>query len=93
MIETTMLVAVLIALSIGIILTFTRLLRGPFIATRVIAIDVMITLGIGISAVYAILTGQSLFLDVATILALVSFLGTVAFAFYLERSADRDAQS
>ena len=69
----------------GVIFAFIRLLRGPSLSSRVIALDMMSILGIGIIAVYAVVTDQPVFVDVATVLALVSFLGTVAFAAYVER--------
>jgi multicomponent Na+:H+ antiporter subunit F len=75
------------ALSLAVVLTFLRLARGPSLPDRVIALDLMATLGIGILAAYAIATGQTALLDVGLLLALVSFLSTVAFAHYLERSA------
>lgn len=66
---------------------FIRLARGPSLPDRVIALDLMATLGIGIIAVYAVAYDQPAFLDVAAILALISFLATIAFAYYMERSA------
>ncbi len=66
-------------------LAFIRLLRGPSLPDRVVALDVMNTLGIGIMGTYAIATDHAEFLDVAIALALISFLGTVAFAYYIER--------
>ncbi len=72
-------------LSVAILLTFVRLVRGPSLPDRVVALDLLSTLGIGVIAAYAIATDQPVFLDVASILALVSFLGTVAFAYYLEQ--------
>ncbi|MBI5670406.1 MAG: cation:proton antiporter [Chloroflexi bacterium] len=75
-----------IILMLGLILTVARLIRGPSLASRVVAFDLMTTIGIGLIAVYAVMTGQPVFLDIAVVLALISFLGTVAFAFYLERS-------
>ena len=45
----------------------------------------MASLSVGFMAVYAVYTGQPLLLDVALVVALVSFLGTVAFAFYIEK--------
>jgi multicomponent Na+:H+ antiporter subunit F len=76
---------VLPVLSVAILLAFIRLVRGPSLSDRVVALDLMTTLIIGIIAVYAIATNQSVFLDVASVLALISFLGTVAFAYYVER--------
>lgn len=72
-------------LALAVVLVFTRLVRGPSLPDRVVALDLMNTLGIGIIASYAIATGQSAFLDVAIAMALISFLGTVAFAYYIER--------
>lgn len=76
---------VLPILAIAMILTFVRLLRGPSLPDRVVALDLLATIGIALIVVYAIGTGQPVFLDVATILALITFLGTVAFSFYVEQ--------
>ncbi|MEQ8676198.1 MAG: cation:proton antiporter [Aggregatilineales bacterium] len=72
-------------LTVAIVLTLIRLGKGPQMPDRVVAFDLLSTLGIGILAVYAIGTNQPAFLDVATFLALISFLGTIAFAYYLEK--------
>lgn len=76
---------VLPILTLAVFAVFMRLVRGPSLPDRVVAIDLMNTLGIGIVASYAIATGQVAFLDVAIAMALISFLGTVAFAYYIER--------
>jgi multicomponent Na+:H+ antiporter subunit F len=83
--ENLALYIVLPMLSISLILSFVRFLIGPSVADRVVALDVVAILVIGIIAVNAIGTNQPVFLDAAIVLALVSFLGTVAFAHYLER--------
>ena len=72
-------------LSLAMLCSFVRLMRGPSLPDRVVALDLMATLVIGIVAVYSIATGRSAYLDVAIILALIAFLGTVAFAYYLQR--------
>ena len=77
---------VLPILAIAMILALVRLLLGPSLPDRVVALDLMTSLGIGTIATYAIATEQAALLDVAIILALVSFLGTVAFAYYIERT-------
>lgn len=76
---------VLPLLMLGVVFAFIRLLQGPGLPSRVIALDMMAVLGIGIIVVYAVVTDQPVFVDVASVLALVSFLGTVAFAAYVER--------
>jgi multicomponent Na+:H+ antiporter subunit F len=72
-------------LGVGVVLAFIRLLRGPSLPDRVIALDILSVYGIGIIVVFAIATDQPVLVDVASVLALVSFLGTVAFASYVER--------
>jgi multicomponent Na+:H+ antiporter subunit F len=69
----------------GVLLAFGRLVRGPTLADRVVATDVIGTFTIGIIATYAVAAGDAVLLDVAVVLALILFLGTVAFAHYLER--------
>lgn len=76
---------VLPALSVSLILVFIRFFIGPSIVDRVISLDLLITIGIGIITIYSIYTNQPTFLDVAMILALIAFLGTVAFSYYLEK--------
>jgi multicomponent Na+:H+ antiporter subunit F len=75
-----------IIMALGLILALIGLLRGPSLASRVVSLDLLTTIGIGVIAIYAVVTDQPVFLDIAFVLALISFLGTIAFAFYLERS-------
>lgn len=77
-------------LSISVALVFYRLYKGPSIVDRVIALDLLITIGVSVITVYSISTRQPTFLDVATILALIAFLGTIAFSFYLEKKGKND---
>ncbi len=72
-------------LSMTVVLAFVRLFRGPTLPDRVVALDYLTTVGIAVMAVYATVTNRIVYLDVAIILALISFLGTVAFAYYLEQ--------
>ena len=72
-------------LSLALLLTFARLLRGPSLSDRVIALDMTAILSIGLVSVYAVMTNQPALLDVAILLALLVFLGTVGFAYYIER--------
>ena len=66
-------------------LSLFRLVRGPTSADRVVALDLMAALTVGAIALQTMATGSHAFLRVATVLALVGFLGTVAFATYLSR--------
>ncbi|MBE7552796.1 MAG: cation:proton antiporter [Anaerolineales bacterium] len=80
---TLLLVSLLLLGALG--LAFIRLLRGPSLPDRVVALDLISVIGVGLVATYAVTVNQPVFLDVITVFALISFLGTVAFAYYLER--------
>jgi multicomponent Na+:H+ antiporter subunit F len=80
--------ASLIAISmmgVAILLAVVRLIRGPSLPDRVVALDLISILAAGATAIYAVATEQAVFLDVATVLALIAFLGTIAFAHYIEK--------
>ena len=66
-------------------LTFIRLAKGPTLPDRVIAIDLIGVLLVGLLVVMAGVTAQQAFLDVAMVVALISFVGTVAYARYIEQ--------
>ena len=72
-------------LSLAFALAFVRLIRGPTLPDRVVALDLMAVIGIGFVAGYSVATDQLVFLDVAVVMALIGFLATVAFAYYLKR--------
>mgnify|MGYP001060570534 CR=1 FL=1 len=76
---------IMFLLAAGMVAVFIRLLRGPYLPDRVIALDLISILAMGFIVAYAVRFNQPNFLDVAIILAIISFLGTVAFAYYLER--------
>ena len=73
----------LIVLSIAFVLTTIRVVIGPELGDRVLALDMLVSIGIGFIAVIAIKTGFSLYLDIAIALGLIGFLSTVAFARYI----------
>ncbi|MCX8073695.1 MAG: monovalent cation/H+ antiporter complex subunit F [Candidatus Binatia bacterium] len=72
-------------LSVAVLLTVVRLALGPSFPDRVVALDLLTTIGVGIVTAAALAWQQAALFDVATVLALVSFLATVAFARYVER--------
>ena len=76
---------ILILLSAAFVMAFIRLARGPYLPDRVVALDLISVVAMAFICVYAVRFKQPNFLDVAIILALITFLGTVAFAFFLER--------
>jgi multicomponent Na+:H+ antiporter subunit F len=70
---------------LAMLLAFVRLVRGPTLPDRVVALDLMGVLAVGMLAAYAVAADRPGLMDPAAVLALVGFLGTVAFARYLER--------
>ena len=72
-------------LSMAAALTFLRLVKGPTLPDRVIAIDLIGVLLVCLLVLIAGATGQQAFLDVAMVVALISFVGTVAYSRYMER--------
>ena len=72
-------------LVISVLISLVRLILGPDIADRVVALDVLTPMSIAFMAVFAVYSKATRALDVSLILALISFLGTVSFAYYLER--------
>ena len=89
-------------LSLGLLtfafaLTIVRIMRGPTLPDRVLALDMLVSIGIAYIAVVAIKTNFFLYLDVAIAQGLVGFLATVAFARYvqvrgLKRKVSKDAK-
>lgn len=77
--------AALAMLAAACLLTFIRLVKGPTLPDRVIAIDLIGVLLVCLLVVVAGATAQQPLLDVAMVVALISFVGTVAYARYIER--------
>ncbi len=84
MAETLFLIATGIAL-LAIVVTFIRLIAGPTVADRAVALDGMTIISISVIASAALLLGRIIYIDVALVYALVSFLGIIAVARFLER--------
>ncbi len=80
----------LILILIGMAVAFVRIAKGPSLADRVVALDMMTVTIISFCGVYAVVMDEPSLLDVAIVLALVGFLATVALARYAERRFDRD---
>ena len=70
----------------GLVAAFVRLVRGPSLPDRVVALDLVPLLLVGVLVISGIASGEPSMLRAAVVVALLAFLGTVAFARYLERS-------
>ncbi|PYB76974.1 MULTISPECIES: cation:proton antiporter [Rhizobium] len=81
----------LAVLVLATLLTVWRAVVGPTLPDRVVALDMLVGIVIGLIAVFALRTGYTLYVDIAIALGLVGFLATVAFArFILARGTTRE---
>jgi multicomponent Na+:H+ antiporter subunit F len=76
----------LVNLSLGLLLAFIRLAKGPSLPDRVVSLDLIGILSAGIIAVYSVAVDQPQYLDVAITLTLIAFISTVAFARYVQQT-------
>lgn len=79
-----LLLAALAILAVSALLVLRRVVSGPTLPDRVVAIDLIGVIIVGFAVVSAAATGSSFFLDVAIVIALISFVGTIAYARYVE---------
>jgi multicomponent Na+:H+ antiporter subunit F len=70
---------------ISIILSMVRFIKGPCYTDRIIAFDVMTISSLAIIAGVAYLTGRIIYLDIAMVYGILSFLGVLIVARYLEK--------
>lgn len=84
---------VYVLLSISLLVSLIRVIIGPTLPDRVVALDLVAFVVISMIATYAISSGHPVYLDVAIVLALFAFLGTIAFARYVFQRAQRERRS
>ncbi|MEM6679342.1 MAG: monovalent cation/H+ antiporter complex subunit F [Pseudomonadota bacterium] len=66
-------------------LTTLRLILGPTVADRAVAIDMLSVLTVGFAGLRALAADEVAYLDIALILAIAGFLATLAFARFIMR--------
>jgi multicomponent Na+:H+ antiporter subunit F len=60
-----------------------RVIRGPTVPDRVVALDTIATNVVAIAVLFAIATDQGFFIDVSIVLAIIGFISTIAMARYV----------
>lgn len=73
----------LVLLSLSLLLSVVRIIIGPTLPDRVLALDLMTMVALALVGVIAIRTGLMLYIDIAIALGLVGFLATIALARYI----------
>lgn len=84
MIYQTILYAAMANLILAMALTLVRLGRGPASGDRVVALDLVASISMGMILVYSVFTEEAVYLDIPVLIAMVSFIGTVAISAYLK---------
>ena len=72
-------------LGVALALALVRLVIGPSLPDRVVALDMVAMITIAFIAVHILVKDEPAFLNAAAVLALAVFLGTLAYARYLEK--------
>ena len=78
---------VYVALGVLVVASYMCLYRiglGPTAPDRTVAIDILGVILVGFCALLSLLTGRDFYMSVAIAWALLSFIGTLALAKYLE---------
>ena len=75
----------LVMVSAALLISFVRLVCGPTLPDRVVAFDLIGVCSVGLMVLGAAASGERAFLDVAVVIALLGFLGTIAYARYAEQ--------
>lgn len=78
------------ALALALVLSVWRLFRGPSLPDRVVALEVAMATTLGFLLLAAVRREESAFIDIALLVALVSFVTTLAFARFLDRAHPHD---
>ncbi|MFZ0851771.1 MAG: monovalent cation/H+ antiporter complex subunit F [Hyphomicrobiaceae bacterium] len=74
-----------ILIFLGILLGVLRLVLGRSVVDRIIAVDMLTVVSISLIAIYAHVADRFIYLDVALVYGVLSFLAVLAVARYLER--------
>ena len=81
---TGLLIAAIVLVVLAIALLY-RIFRGPTAADRIAALDALDLILALALALYSLYTGRGIYLDIALVLALLGFVGTVFVGRYIER--------
>jgi multicomponent K+:H+ antiporter subunit F len=71
--------------TMAIVMSFARLLLGPSVPDRILALDTLYVNTIAVLMLLGIHLGSALFFEAALLIALMGFIGTVALCKYLLR--------
>ncbi|MFB1050161.1 Na(+)/H(+) antiporter subunit F1 [Paraliobacillus sp. JSM ZJ581] len=84
---------VLIILSVAILLCFVRMIKGPTMFDRIVALDLLGITMIGFVGMLMIIQNTLIYTEILLVIGILSFVGTVALSKYMEGGVviDRDS--
>ncbi len=77
--------AAFVALALGQVLSMVRLILGPTVGDRILALDTMVINALGLVVVLGIHQGVQIYFEVALLIAMLGFVSTVALARFILR--------
>jgi multicomponent Na+:H+ antiporter subunit F len=72
-------------ITVAVILALIRAVKGPTSPDRVVGVDIMVTITIALMVLLGLFFTRRIYLDVSLIYAVISFVGVIAVARYLDR--------
>ncbi|WP_144788878.1 Na(+)/H(+) antiporter subunit F1 [Lysinibacillus fusiformis] len=82
---TTFIIAVIVVICLSMVAVIYRMIKGPSASDRVVALDSLGVSLISLIGLFSILVETSFFLEIILLLAILSFIGTVAFSKFIEK--------
>ena len=79
-------------ISVSMLLTLVRFMKGPSLPDRVISLDVFSANILAVLAMYSVLSEEKTYLNVALTMSLVAFTGTMTFAYYLVQKGSKNEE-
>lgn len=83
--ENTMMILSFSALLLALVFTFVRLVRGPSSSDRIISLDLVASVVMGFILLYSVLVNKGIYFDIAIVISLISFIGTISISIYLKQ--------
>lgn len=79
-------IAILVLL-LAFVLAFIRLLKGPTVNDRILALDLIASIIMAFILCYSVLINNAVYIDITIVISLISFVGTIAISTYLKQKS------
>ncbi|SMO40132.1 multisubunit sodium/proton antiporter, MrpF subunit [Saccharicrinis carchari] len=73
-------------LLIAFALAFARIVKGPTVRDRIVAMDLVASITMGFILVYSVVINKAMYFDIVIVISLISFIGTVAISTFLKQN-------